>query len=197
MTKKLVLATNNIHKVTEIQEILEGLAIEIRSASDYDDFPQIEETGGTLEENAFLKATAVWKKYRLPSLADDTGLEVERLDGAPGVYSARFAGPGCSFADNNRKLLGLMEGLSIGQRSAVFKTVIAFVDKAGKSYAVEGSLKGQIGFEARGQYGFGYDPIFVVGGRTLAEMTPEEKNRISHRSEALRRIRPIIIRAFS
>jgi len=197
MTKRLVLATNNIHKVTEIQEILEGLAIEIRSASDFHDFPKVEEIGKTLEENAILKATAVWQKYGFPSLADDTGLEVDYLGGAPGVYSARFAGPECSFDDNNRKLLGLLKGVGQEKRTAVFKTAIAFADGMGTIHTVEGTLEGYIGFEARGNFGFGYDPIFVVGRRTLAELTPVEKHRISHRSAALRRIKPIIVKAFS
>jgi len=195
--KKLILATNNRHKIAEIREILEGLDVDIYSAADFEDFPEIVETGATLEQNAILKARSVWNKYRLPCLADDTGLEVAWLDGAPGVYSARFAGPGCTYDDNNRKLLGLLEGVGIEKRAAVFKTVIAFVDENGAACAVEGTLEGHIGFEPRGKHGFGYDPVFVVGDRTLAEMTPEEKNSISHRSLALRKIRPIILKAFS
>jgi len=195
--KKLILATNNRHKIAEIREILEGLDVDIYSAADFEDFPEIVETGATLEQNAILKARSVWNKYRLPCLADDTGLEVAWLDGAPGVYSARFDGPGCTYDDNNRKLLGLLEGVGIEKRAAVFKTVIAFVDENGAACAVEGTLEGHIGFEPRGKHGFGYDPVFVVGDRTLAEMTPEEKNSISHRSLALRKIRPIILKAFS
>jgi len=195
--KKLILATNNSHKIAEIREILAGADLEILSAADFDDFPTIEENGETLEENAALKAETVWKRYGLPCLADDTGLDVAYLDGAPGVYSARFAGPGCSYDDNNRKLLRLLGIIGIEKRAAVFKTVIAFVDEKGAVCTVEGTLEGYIGFEPRGQYGFGYDPLFVVGDKTLAEMNPDEKNSVSHRSIALRKIRPIILKAFS
>lgn len=195
--KRLVLATNNKHKVTEISDILKGLNIEILSAADFDDFPEVQETGTTLAENAMLKAMAVWEKYHLPCCADDTGLEVEYLDGAPGVYAARFAGEGCSFADNNRKLLGLLEGVPEEKRGAVFKTVIAFVDTAGQVHLAEGVLEGKIGIEMKGENGFGYDPVFMIGDRALAQMRPEEKNSISHRHRALEKIRPIIVKAYA
>ncbi len=195
--EKLILATNNRHKVSEIEDILKGINVEILSAADFVDFPDVEETGKTLEENAVIKALAIREKYGLPCLADDTGLEVDYLNGAPGVYSARFAGDGCSFDDNNKKLLRLLDGVPLEKRVAVFKTVIALVDKKGEVETVEGTLTGYIGFETTGNYGFGYDPVFVVNERTLAEITPQEKNRISHRSAALRRIKPIIEEAFS
>ena len=195
--RKLILATNNKHKISEIKEILRGIDLQMYSAADFDDFPDVEETGETLEENALLKAKAIWDKYGLPCLADDTGLEVAHLNGAPGVYSARFAGDGCSFDDNNRKLLGMLRGVPREKRAAIFKTVIAFVDVKGRARTVEGTLAGYIGFETRGIYGFGYDPVFMVGDRTLAELTPKEKNRISHRSAALKKIKPIIIDALS
>ncbi len=195
--KRLILATNNRHKIAEISDILKGLNLKILSASDFDDFPDVEETGITLEDNARLKAMAVWGTYGIACLADDTGLEVAHLNGAPGVYSARFAGDGCSFDDNNRKILGLLDGVPLEKRAAVFKTAIAFIDENGEGHTVEGTLAGYIGFKTRGTYGFGYDPVFMVGGRTLAELTPDEKNRISHRSAALKKIEPIIIEAFS
>ena len=198
MKKQLILATNNKDKIFEISKILEGLDIEILSAGDFDDFPDVEETGETLLENAVMKAKSVFEKYGLPCVADDTGLEVDYLNGEPGVRSARFAGEGCSYADNNKKLLKLLEGVPSEKRSARFKTVIAFADFEGKIHTVEGVLKGIIGLEPKGGYGFGYDPLFTVAdrGMRLAEMPPEEKNRISHRGRALEKIRPIILRAF-
>jgi XTP/dITP diphosphohydrolase len=196
---KLILATNNVHKISEISDILAGVGIEILSARDLPDFPHIDEVGETLEENALIKARAVWHRYRLPAVADDTGLEVDYLDGAPGVYSARFAGPGCSYDDNNRKLLGLLERVPLEKRIAKFKTIIAFIDRAGREYAVEGTLEGRIATIPAGDNGFGYDPIFfaIEAGRTLAELPAAEKNRISHRSRALAEIRPILIHSLS
>ncbi len=197
--KKLILATNNRDKIFEIKRILEGIELEILSASDFDDFPEIEETGSTLAENAILKAKTIRDRYRLPCLADDTGLEVDYLDGEPGVFSSRFAGEGCSYDDNNRKLLSLLEGVPAEKRSARFKTVIAFGDIDGEIQTVEGVLEGHIATEPRGTFGFGYDPVFIVAAinTTLAELPPEEKNRISHRGRALAGIKPIIIKAFA
>jgi len=195
---KLILATNNIHKISEIKSVLSGIEIEILSASDFPDFPEIEETGETLEANAILKARAIWQKYSLPAMADDTGLEVEYFDGAPGVYSARFAGPGCTYADNNRKVLRLLDGVPPERRQARFRTVIALVDRAGETKTVDGVLNGSIATVPRGEHGFGYDPIFIVDslGQTLAELPLDSKNKISHRGQALLRVRPLIIEAF-
>jgi XTP/dITP diphosphohydrolase len=197
--KKLILATNNIHKISEMSAILSGLDLKILSAKDFPDFPEIDETGETLTENAILKVRAVWEKYRMPALADDTGLEVDYLKGAPGVYSARFSGPGCTYDDNNRKLLLLLDGVTPAKRTARFKTVMAFIDNDGVVQHVEGVLEGEIATQPSGDYGFGYDPIFIVGktGNTLAEFEANEKNAISHRSRALAKIRPIIERALS
>jgi XTP/dITP diphosphohydrolase len=195
--KKLILATNNIHKISEMKAILSGLNLEILSAKNFPDFPEVEETGETLAENAILKVKAVWEKYHLPAVADDTGLEVDYLSGAPGVYSARFAGSGCSYDDNNRKLLSLLEKIEKPGRTARFRTVIAFVDITGAVRHVDGVLEGEIADKVRGSHGFGYDPIFIVGrtGKTLAEYPAEEKNKISHRSRALAKIHPIIEKA--
>jgi XTP/dITP diphosphohydrolase len=192
--KNLILATNNIHKISEMTEILTGLNLEILSARDFPDFPDVEETGETMLENAILKVTAVWEKYHLPAVADDTGLEVDYLGGAPGVYSARFAGPGCSFADNNHKLLALLKNVPDEERGARFKCVISFADETGKIFSVEGILNGKIASYPSGKHGFGYDPIFIVEGtgKTLAELPAAEKNKISHRGRALARIRPFI-----
>lgn len=197
--KKLILATNNRDKIEEIRSILADVELEILSASDFDDFPEVEETGKTLEENAILKAGAIRDRYRLPCLADDTGLEVDYLDGAPGIYSSRFAGEGCSYDDNVNKLLSMLEGIPQAKRTARFKTVIAFADARGEIHTVDGVLEGIIGVEPKGTFGFGYDPVFVVAGMNvaLAELSPAEKNRISHRGRALAGIKPIIIKALS
>jgi XTP/dITP diphosphohydrolase len=195
--KQLILATNNPHKISEMSSILSDNSLKILSAVDFPDFPRVEETGKILEENAILKVKAVWDRYHISCLADDTGLEVEYLKGAPGVMSARFAGPECSYDDNNRKLLGLLGNVPEGKRKARFRTVIAFIDGAGSVKWVDGILTGSIGFERRGSNGFGYDPIFIVEGigKTLAEFTPEEKNALSHRGRALAKIRPIVLKA--
>jgi XTP/dITP diphosphohydrolase len=196
---QLILATNNQHKISEIRAILAGYDIEILSAGDFPDFPQVQETGETLRDNAVLKAKAVWEKYHLASLADDTGLEVDYLRGAPGVYSSRFAGPGCSYDDNNRRLLLLLDGVPNEARTARFRTVIAFIDDRGEARTVDGVLEGRIATERVGEYGFGYDPIFLVEGtdKTLAQFPPHEKNRISHRGRALEKARAIILEALT
>jgi XTP/dITP diphosphohydrolase len=191
----LILATNNPDKIREIEKILADVEVEIRTMADFDDFPNVEETGKTIAENAVLKAEAVWKKYGLPCVADDTGLEVDCLDGAPGVYSSRFAGEDCSYEDNWRKLLSLLEGVQDKDRAARFRTVIAFVDKDGQTHVAEGMLEGSIARQPRGEFGFGYDPVFIVADteKTLAELPPQEKNRISHRGLALRNVKPVIL----
>jgi XTP/dITP diphosphohydrolase len=191
----LILATNNPDKIREIEKILADVEVEIRTMADFDDFPNVEETGKTIAENAVLKAEAVWKKYGLPCVADDTGLEVDCLDGAPGVYSSRFAGEDCSYEDNWRKLLSLLEGVQDKDRAARFRTVITFVDKDGQTHVAEGMLEGSIARQPRGEFGFGYDPVFIVADteKTLAELPPQEKNRISHRGLALRNVKPVIL----
>jgi XTP/dITP diphosphohydrolase len=196
---KLILATNNNYKISEMSAILADLNWDILSARDFADFPEIEETGETLAENAILKVCAVWERYHLPALADDTGLEVDYLKGVPGVYSARFAGPGCTYDDNNRKLLALLDGIDQSKRTARFRTVIALIDNNGAVQSVEGVLEGEIAEKPSGENGFGYDPIFMVRGtgRTLAEIPTVEKNKISHRSRALAKIKPIIEQAFN
>jgi len=197
--RQLIIATNNPHKIAEITAILAAIPVEILSAPDFADFPRVEETGQTLADNAASKVKMVWDMYHVPALADDTGLEVDYLNGAPGVFSARFAGPGRSYNDNNKKLLSLMDGIPESQRKARFRAVIAFIDKSGTLHSVDGVLDGSIATRSRGKFGFGYDPIFVVAGtdRTLAQFTPQEKNEISHRSRALAKIKPIMIQALS
>lgn len=183
---KLVFATNNPHKLEEVRAIL-GSDVEVLSLRDIGCTADIPETADTLEGNALLKARFVASRYGVDCFADDTGLEVAALDGAPGVYSARFAGPGCTPADNVRKLLGLMQ--EAGDRSARFRTVVALI-RGGKEYCFEGMVGGTIARTPAGCGGFGYDPVFVPEGydRTFAELPPAEKNRISHRARAVAKL---------
>lgn len=183
---KLVFATNNPHKLEEVRAIL-GSDVEVLSLRDIGCTADIPETADTLEGNALLKARFVASRYGVDCFADDTGLEVAALDGAPGVYSARFAGPGCTPADNVRKLLGLMQ--DAGDRSARFRTVVALI-RGGKEYCFEGMVGGTIARTPAGCGGFGYDPVFVPEGydRTFAELPPAEKNRISHRARAVAKL---------
>ncbi len=187
---RLILATNNPHKVQEISAILAGTGIAVLTKSDFKDFPDIEETGTTLEENALLKARAICERYGVPALADDTGLEVEYLQGAPGVYSARYAGDQCSFEDNNRKLLAELKGVPKERRGAKFVSVIGVVFEGG-AICHRGEVDGLISEAMQGSNGFGYDPVFFYPplGKTYAQMTADEKNRISHRALALRKFR--------
>lgn len=191
---KLVIATRNAHKLEEIHHIFDfpldqargGQPLEVLSAFDYPDIPDVVEDGETLEENAKKKAVEIALATGCWSLADDSGLEVDALDGAPGVYSARYAGEHCSYADNNARLLEELAGKP--DRSARFRTVIALSDPAGNVQTVSGECPGVIIEELRGTNGFGYDPLFVPEGyaETFAELAVDEKNRISHRANALR-----------
>jgi len=197
---KLVLATNNEDKVLEIKHVLEGLDVEIMTADDFEDFPEIEETGTTIEENAVLKAEGIFKATGLPSLADDTGLEVDYLKGEPGVYSSRYAGPGCSYDDNSNKLLRKIQGVPWERRKARFRCVIAICFGKGDTISVEGTVEGYIALtKSSGVGGFGYDPVFFypAAGKTFAELTLEEKNKVSHRGHALRAARGIIMKRLS
>lgn len=186
---KILLASNNRHKAKEILDKIQEakLQVEILIPEDvYSDVFDVEETGQTLEENAFLKASFFYKKFNLPTFADDTGLEVDALGGGPGVFSARFSGVYGNDRANRLKLLSLLENVPKNKRTARFRTVICFVDK-GKPTFFEGVCPGEIITEERGEGGFGYDSIFVPEGYnlTFAEMPFEEKNSISHRSRAI------------
>jgi XTP/dITP diphosphohydrolase len=192
---KLLVATNNPGKVREYEELLAGLPVEITFPAQESLDMDVEETGETFAENARLKATAFAQASGLLTLADDSGLEVDALDGAPGVRSARYAGPGASDADRYRKLLAALENVPQEQRSARFRCVIALAQPGGSLQTADGTCEGEIGFEPRGEYGFGYDPVFVVegyGGQTLAELLPDVKNRISHRARAAAAIQPLL-----
>ena len=191
---RLVFATRNPDKLIELQQALTGLPIEIRSAIDYPEIPPVEETGATLRENALLKAQAVHRSVAAIALADDTGLEVDALDGAPGVRSGRFAGSDQDYSRNLDKLLRLLEGVPAQRRTARFRTVVAILFPDGHSEFVEGTCAGEILLARRGTGGFGYDPVFLVPecGQTFAEMTLEEKNRISHRGQAMKAARAVL-----
>lgn len=183
---KLVLASRNKHKISEMQEILKGLGIEVLSALDFPGLEDVDEDQPTLEGNALKKARYVHKKTGLPSLSDDTGLEVNALDGAPGVYSARYAGENVTYQDNVMKLLAELDGVI--QRSAQFRTVLALVDGDTEN-TFEGICEGEILTEQKGERGFGYDPVFRPKGheQTFAEINPEIKNEISHRGRAIQK----------
>ena len=191
---KIVLATHNHDKEIELQHSLQGLGVEICSLSEYPDIGDIEETGTTLLENSLLKAHTVYNRTGLPAIADDTGLEVDALDGAPGVYSARFAGADATYEDNLNKLLFSMEEVSEERRSARFRTVISFVD-GNQELWTEGHIDGKIIDFPRGNAGFGYDPVFYIPQleKTFAELSTADKNKISHRGLALQKLRKILI----
>ncbi|MDO4692758.1 MAG: non-canonical purine NTP diphosphatase [Porphyromonadaceae bacterium] len=182
--KKLVFATNNAHKLDEIRAILAG-RVEVVSLNDIGCNEDIAETAETLEGNALIKAHYIYDKYGLYCFADDTGLEVEALGGAPGVYSARYAGEHCSPEDNISKLLGELAGVAAPRRAA-FRTVIALIDETGE-HLFEGCVRGEIIEQREGTEGFGYDPIFRPEGyaETFASLGEAIKNQISHRARAV------------
>lgn len=195
---KLVLATANKDKLRELCHALAGLPVEILTRDDFPGLPEVVEDGATLEENALKKARALSAATALPAIGDDTGLEVDALDGAPGVYSSRYAGPGATYADNVRRLLQALSGIPEGRRSARFRCAIALVEPSGAEILVEGRCEGVIVTEPRGIDGFGYDPVFLVPelGRTFAELSLEEKNEISHRGRAMARMRRCLAERF-
>ncbi len=187
--EKLLVATGNPDKASEIAGLVADLGIEVIDLSSYPEFPGVEETGATLEENALLKGLAASAHTGLPALADDTGLFVDALDGAPGVYSSRFAGPDASYDDNCSLLLERMEEVPQPERTARFVCVIALVVPGAEDRLFRGQVDGLITTERRGSSGFGYDPVFYhpPSDRTFAEMTPDEKNALSHRFLAVRK----------
>jgi len=184
---KVVLATSNRSKAAEIGRMLEGTGVEILSLASFPGVNLPPETGATMKENALIKARAASRATGLPALADDSGLEVDFLDGAPGVFSARYAGEGATDEDNWRKLLSELEGVPVEKRTARFRCALALVGLDAKELVFEGVLEGVITDGPRGENGFGYDPVFFIPeeGRTSAELSPDEKNRVSHRARAL------------
>jgi XTP/dITP diphosphohydrolase len=187
--KQLFIATKNKGKVEEIKFCLGRTDIEVLSFIEIPGIPDIEETGTTFEQNAWLKAKQVYDLVKIPVIADDSGLEAEYLKGAPGVYSSRYAGTDASDEDNCRKLLHELEGVQREKRKARFVCVIAYFDGSEKKF-FEGYCEGRINDSKRGTGGFGYDPLFIPDGydKTYAELDPETKNSISHRGRALRKL---------
>ena len=187
----LVVATRNAGKLLEIQDILEESGIKCRSLADFPELPPIAETGASFVENALIKARAVAQRISCPTLADDSGLEVETLGGRPGVRSARFAGEQASDADNNARLLLELDGVPPQQRQARFVCALALVVPGGATLIVTGDCAGQILEQGRGRGGFGYDPLFWLPelDKTFAELTPQEKSQRSHRGQALAKLK--------
>jgi XTP/dITP diphosphohydrolase len=186
---RLVLASANPHKAAEITEILLGAGLDVEILPRPADVPEVVEDGLTLEDNARLKAVALCEATGLPAVADDTGLEVDALGGAPGVSSARYAGEDATYADNVQKLLRELQGVPAEHRTARFSTVALVRWPDGREVAAIGEVEGDIVEAARGGEGFGYDPVFRPAegdGRTFAEMTPDEKHAVSHRGRAFR-----------
>ena len=192
--RKIVLATRNKGKMREIAEMLGDLPIQLLSLDDVGFTEDIEETGATFEANALLKAIRVQELTRMPTFADDSGLECDALGGAPGIYSARFAGEHSTDEDNRRKLLHLMEGIPLEKRGAQFTCVIAYVNSGKHLFA--GECKGRISFEEQGTKGFGYDPLFIPNGytETFAMMSAEVKNALSHRGKAIARLKEYLLK---
>ncbi|AEV32378.1 non-canonical purine NTP pyrophosphatase, rdgB/HAM1 family [Owenweeksia hongkongensis DSM 17368] len=186
MMNELIFATHNANKAKEVKVLLPHL--KVQSLSEIGFYDEIPETGETLQDNALIKARTIFKTTGKPCFADDTGLEVEALNGAPGVYSARYAGEGANSENNMDKLLTELDGKE--NRKAQFRTVIAYIDNTGKEHLFEGSVQGEILKARQGGEGFGYDPIFLPEGETesFAEMSAVRKNTMSHRGRAMRKL---------
>ncbi len=191
--RKIVFATRNPHKVEEVQAILSDLPLEIVTLADFPEIGDIEESGQTFEENALIKARAAYQATGLWSMADDSGLEVDALDGAPGIYSARYAGEGHDYAANNEKLLHALRDVPQEKRTAQFRCVVAIVGP-GFEKTVEGIIRGRIADKPRGHKGFGYDPIFIPDGyrQTFAQLGESIKNKISHRARAFQQAAQVL-----
>tara|TARA_B110000116_G_scaffold85008_1_gene74061 strand:+ start:824 stop:1438 length:615 start_codon:yes stop_codon:yes gene_type:complete len=195
---KIVIATHNKDKYKELYFGLKSLKVNLKNLFDFPDIGEIVEDGDTLKENALIKARTVFKLTSLPSISDDTGLEVDVLNGAPGVYTARYAGENCSYLENVNKMLYTMKDISDDNRSATFKTVMAYVD-GNVELTCEGIVKGTITRSIKGVGGFGYDSIFYSNekNKTFAEMTIEEKNLVSHRSKAILALKAELVTYFN
>jgi len=191
MIQMLVIATRNKNKLAEFKVILKDLALEIRSLDDFGPIPEAVEDGDTFDENAYKKAIHTAKVLGVPAIADDSGLVVDALDGAPGVYSARYAGENATDMDNCEKLLKELELKGKRNRRAYFTCVLSIAVPSGPALTYEARCEGEILKEPRGESGFGYDPLFYYAeyGKTFAELTMEEKNSVSHRGKALQEVR--------
>ena len=188
MSEKMILASNNKGKIKEIKEILKPWGYDVISMSEAGIDAEIEESGSSFKENAYIKAKYIYDKTGCCSIADDSGLEVAYLKGAPGVHSHRYAGENATDEDRCRKLLGELEGVPENERKARFCCVICYFDETGTVRYAKGECNGHIGFEPVGDNGFGYDPVFMVGDKSMAQLTAEEKNSISHRGNALKEL---------
>lgn len=193
---QLLVATRNRHKLKEIEAILEELKFDLRSSADIPGLTEIVEDAATVRDNAIKKAVETAKFAKMLTLADDTGLEVDALNGEPGVRSARYAGDEASYFENNKKLLANLKGVILEKRAARFRCVVAIADEKGLVDCVEGICNGSIIEEEKGGGGFGYDPLFIPDGqvKTFAELSPEVKNRISHRGKALQKAWAVLSR---
>lgn len=191
----IVAASRNADKIKEIEAITKRFGMEVISRDDAG-LPkdEVEETGSTFEENSYIKAKAIWDICHRTTIADDSGLEVEYLDGAPGIYSARFAGDDCDYARNNEKLLMLLEGVPYHERKAKFTTVITMIFENGEVLVARGECPGHIIDKAAGEGGFGYDPVFIPEGyqETFSQMGTKAKNMISHRARALEKLTELL-----
>jgi len=194
MMDKIVFATTNEGKVKEIKEILEGFPVEVVSMKEMDITTDIEENGTTFEENSLIKAREISKLTGLPALADDSGLEVDYLNGEPGIYSARYLGKDTDYNYKNNYIIDRLKEAEDKERSARFICVISLVLPDGREFVKKGVMEGRIGYEIKGENGFGYDPIFYLPeyGKTSAELSSDEKNKISHRGKALRAMKEVI-----
>lgn len=191
MPETLLIGSNNRDKAAELRTLLADSNWNVKSLADFDTVPEPLEDADTFEGNARLKARYFVERFGVPCVADDSGLEVDALDGVPGVYSARYAGEDCSYTDNNRKLLEALRGVPQEKRTAHFICCAAFIAPDGREHTVLGTVQGSIAFESLGTNGFGYDPLFIPEGssQTFAQMDPEEKHRISHRGRAFAKMR--------
>ena len=193
MAKRIVIATGNQGKVREMINAFKNLDVELISLKELPEkYPEPVEDGDSFQANSLLKAKYYCEKTGLACLADDSGLEVEALDGAPGIYSARYAGENATDEENNAKLQSELQDLALAGSPAVYKCALTFVDTDGHKLFAEGGCSGEIHLEARGQNGFGYDPYFYVGAKTMAEMTLAEKQAISHRGEAIAKMAELL-----
>ncbi len=187
MAMEFLIATHNMKKRDELYRILSPLGIDVKTSDQLGiEITDVDETGETFYENAFLKAESGCRESGMPCVADDSGLAVDYLVGAPGVYSARFAGVHGDDEANNQKLLKLLKDVPLEERTGRYVSVVCCVFPNGDVLSARGTCEGYIGFEPRGNGGFGYDPLFVMGEKTMAELTAEEKDAISHRGEATR-----------
>ncbi len=194
MIRELVLATRNRNKVIELAALLADLGITIRTLDEFPDAPDVVEDGDSCEANAVKKARAIAEFTGLPAVADDTGLEVDALDGRPGVHAARYAGEDATYEDNCRKLLREMSGVPRQRRTARFLTVAAIALPSDGIRVAQGTLDGMIAEEASGTLGFGYDPVFLIPelGMTLAQLSADQKNKISHRAKAFTQAKDLL-----